>query len=798
MQSRRAFIQKMAAWSAASSISYGTPVQAGEQNGTKQAVAREPEIPPHVMAAGNQIVGQLEQEKWFRDWLGLKIAYCQHPMYLIIDEDRGVPPVSERTRPWGAIDAAEYIERIRRNLASFEKIPGLRLNFDFAALDLETIKRDYPDVVAQMVAVVNRNVVEFVNGGYSQSHLQLFSSESNWRDFEYGALVYKKLFNKQVTVYAFQESALHPQLPQLLKKFGYQMMVAPAFDWFLEITGGSLELMASCIGNNFMRGDEFVHATALDGTSLPFYLGDAILDMPCNLDNLKRIIDADMFGPPPVWSYYPDMNEIHDSSELCEFVLYTPALTERLRRHPPRAAAMLTSHWSYAEGVWAEELLRVNRTAEEHALMAESILAMGGMDSRGRLDHEEKLQVIWKTILKAHHHDVSWIEVTDLRRKMIQQLTEKTDMALNLAGDCARALVPEASDYFAVFNTVPVQREVVIKTTPDRIPGKGFQEFEGNVFGVCTLPAGGYRSFEAGSPVSSAERNQMRFIETRHYRVTLSENGLLLSIKTSAGEELLRADQFLGGELRALIDDKWVDNREAQVRYYDGPVCAVVGRSLNIGSIPVEERYFFFHERNAIKVEMTFSFSGDQIGYFWIDESKLNVYYPTVGGPVLHDVPFGFISAQVDRRPILAPNWVHSGGLTYVNRGNVKHWVERGVIANVIAWGGHTFDNRMHFDSWTNRQPYDLRLYGKQFIEYWLIPTGSANGASIVRDVHDLTFPTFIAPGRGSKSFYELTDVSIATTAVFHSKGEIWMRGYRLPSTQQSEHQDFEILQRPI
>jgi hypothetical protein len=80
-----------------------------------------------------------------RKELGWKLAYTQHSMYMFIDEDRGVPTVGERTSPWGAPDAGVYVGRIRRNLASLEKVPGLLLSYDFPGVDIESIGQNFPD-----------------------------------------------------------------------------------------------------------------------------------------------------------------------------------------------------------------------------------------------------------------------------------------------------------------------------------------------------------------------------------------------------------------------------------------------------------------------------------------------------------------------------------------------------------------------------------------------------------------------------------------------------------------------------
>ena len=143
-------------------------------------------------------------------------------------------------------------------------------------------------------------------------------------------------------------------------------------------------------------------------------------------------------------------------------------------------------------------------------------------------------------------------------------------------------------------------------------------------------------------------------------------------------------------------------------------------------------------------------------------------------------------------------NWIYCGGLVYINRGTVKHWVRDGLIANVIAWGGKTFDNRIHFDFWTRESRYDLCLYGKQKIEYYLIAYGQFDGNRIVQDVNNIISPVFVTEGRGQKSFYEVADKDIAVTAVFEKDGQIWVRGYKLPSENKSRYRDFEIFNRPL
>ena len=133
-----------------------------------------------------------------------------------------------------------------------------------------------------------------------------------------------------------------------------------------------------------------------------------------------------------------------------------------------------------------------------------------------------------------------------------------------------------------------------------------------------------------------------------------------------------------------------------------------------------------------------------------------------------------------------------------MNRGTPKHWVRNGVLANTLAWGGKEWTNRFHYAWWMERCPnYDLRLYGRQKIEYFLIPSAPSNGAVATREVEALTAPVFIAQGAGEKSWGSLKDDSLAVTSLFEKDGQVWLRGYQMPSANKGRFRDWEIFNLP-
>jgi hypothetical protein len=774
------------------------PLNSQDINWTKKPLT-EKEIPVAPEKMPGYLWQQIKKDSFTKEHFGWKLAFIQHPMYLVIDEDRGEPTIGERTPPWGAANAEDYAGRVRRNLNSLDELPGLKLNYEWSAVELQSITKKFPDIFDDMKKQFRKGCLDFVNGSYSQPHLQVLGSESNWRQFEYGLEIYRDLFDKKVTVYAAQETGLHQQLPQILDKFNYNYICLPSFPHMLEFIDGKIDFLYM-EGNNYqpVSGNEFVNATALDGTVIPTYLKSVM--------NGQLNYQLDLFSGIKLWLVIPDLEEVNKETydrynSLFDFVNLKDALDERYKKAPPEVAARIFSYWSYAEGVWAEELLRKNRKAEEFAVLAEELNSMGRLAGLNT-DRSTDIKENWKTILKSEHHDVSWIEVTDLRRKSIIKLDSVVIKTKEIMSDITKKLVGKNPNSMSVFNGLSHPRNCLAELEGKQSLGKNsdFQEFGGKSIGFVTVPAGGFKSFpELKNSSSSVKSDPPPQIITKYYKVEFSDEGLIKQLSATSGKDLLRSGEYLGGEIRARTDEIWVNNRKAQKQFYTGPVCDILVRNSFLGNIPVKETYYFFKNESFIKVEIEFDFDGNEVGNMWIDKTKINIYYPTEASQIYHDIPFGYIKGKKEK-PLFATNWLYCDGLVFVNRGTVKHWIENGVMANVVAWGGNHFSNRIgvNWNDWLNWPQYDIRLYGKQKIEYYIIPYDGFDAAKIISDVKDITAPVFITPGKGEKSFYQIDNKDLDQTAFYFRDGKIWTRGYKIPSKDKSKLRDFEIFNQPV
>lgn len=746
-----------------------------------------------------KMLRELMADPYVKEHLGWMLVIGQHPMYLLIDEDRGEPTVGERVPPWGAKTKEDYVERVRRNLNSLEKIPQLKINYQWSALELQHMCEHFPDIYEKMKEYYRKGQLDFVDGSYSQAHLQVLTSESNWRQFEYGQKVYKELFDKNVDIYARQETGLHDQVPQLLRQFGYKFAAMPAFHAAMELVSGRFELIVQEGLFEPVAGDDFINWVALDGSTVPLYVNIAL-----GWGSIRRAyeLQQDMYSAPKIISIFPDLDEVprhvfEEYSSLFDWVLLREGLEKRFKAAPPRGTARFYCYWSYLEGVWAEELMRTMRKAEDAALLAEQLYCMAKLAGRPT-DKSEEIRQVWKTILKSQHHDISWIEVTDLKRKSINRLKKATDKCNQIMAEVADKLTEDDNDSMTVFNGLPRARNCLVRLDGKQsLKGSKFQQFKGESIGFVDIPAGGFTSFGISHSASSSKQTSLpEKIKTNHYSVELSRQGLMTQITARDGTCLLKTGDYLGGEIKARIDKKWVNNRNAECSFYSGPVCDILERKTSLADISLSERYYFFKDQPFIKVEIEFDFNGNTVGYMWFDETKINVYYPTRGSDIYNDIPFGYIQAR-ESRPIFATNWLYCGGLAYVNRGTVKHWVKDGVIANVIAWGSTHFTNRLHWD-WVDSDQYDIRLYGKQKIEYFLIPLGKFDGNKIVQQVNAMTSPVYVTKGKGQKSFYEVKDKELAVTSVYEKDGQVRARGYKLPSDTKSKYRNWEIVNIPI
>lgn len=738
-----------------------------------------------------------------RSWIWVCV---QHPMPLLV-QDRGKPDVLERIPPWGDPDLPSYLKKFDDVFDSLEQYPSFRMDFEISAREMEDVAEENPHIVERMKKLIAGGKLGLIGGDYSQAHCHVYGSESCIRQIAVGLEVFRKMFDYPIDIFFHQETGIHEQLPQILTAFGYKIAVPPRFPWAIKFLGGQSPELSSHYGTLFfVNGDEFTEWQGLDGSRIPMYLP---MPAPSHSEEIIEVfqkhgspeVSKEIFegGPspyeqfmelerqknpvtiPPVLIENPDMKRFDSEyfrkrSEHCRFALMGEALKERLEKVPPHSAASLYAYWSYIEGVWAEQLSRTNKKAEQAAVQAEALYWMSrfltGKSGKGAPSAEptlqpkqieEKLEIIWKLILSSQHHDIYWIETTDIKRRALEWLDEAIRTSDELAVSAMKRISERAESHGSATETARQEILLLFNTTPHGRSGTSLAEIKGKEGGGFklvgldgtdldsqfvtitagdevvnrrlllhdTVPGFGYVAYSLGraetpGSLSPLKEKFIRF-ENDIFQVEVNRVATIRSLfLKEARKEMLSTRRYLGNEIRGLIDGTgWIGNRDADCSawYQSGALADILISEYRMGPVQVWQHVLLYKREGRIDFLLTLDFGdeGIAIGNFWNDVEKLNVFWPLAfEAAVSHDIPFGVVRAR-EKRPLYCINWIDgsddSAGLTYLNTGTTKHWLQGSTIANVLAWGGNSFSNR-HPGIWEYVRKYDIRLFGRHTIEY--------------------------------------------------------------------------------
>jgi hypothetical protein len=752
-------------------------------------------------------------------------------MILLIHEDRGQPPVGERVPPWGAPDIQSYAQRVRRNLQAMQKYPDLRLNYEFSALELQMLLDAAPDLAPIMREMVSQGRLAFVGGDYSQPHGHLFSGELNYRQLEEGLKIFRELAGYEVTNNFHQETCLHDQMPQLLLAFGFRTTLPPAFAHTITPIEGSPSIVGSdfqCAITHYapLAADSVATWRGLDGSEIPLVIL-GVSSVGLSELAITKELHKGNYRSSDIVVVAPDMEEIHEEryhfiKAHGETVLLDQAAEHLVRRQKPTWKARLTSYWSYSEGQWAEEMTRKIRLTETALLAEEAISIAHGMPVRQDLAKD------WQTVLAAMHHDVHWLEVTDLKntylRRMDQVIGRVREQTAKAVGTSAGEVSAQAD--IRVVNPLPYARkELVCFTLPAPqtvkvlsaagkevptlcVPSTGATGAT-DVFFVGSIDAlgcGGYRIAPAISSPAPVQDLTEVTVQAGQCSYMIAKDGTVRQA-TVKGKNLLRGP---GHDLHYLDAGGNIvggPNRAGKLEVFHGELGDVVRVWAAVGDIPAEVEFLASPHLPFLQVTTRFHFNNHSIGTMWQDWTKLNSYWPVDGKDTRHDIPYGAISGR-DTVPLYAPSWLSvsgpSGRLALLNTGTPKHYVQDGVIACVWAWGGRSFSNRMHVD-WAKKDQYDLTLKGTQTIRIGVLGAEpEISEVDVARAAQYLNCPLAVFAGPLSPSHgstlapLDFSATSLVATAVTLRDGSPAYRFYEASGNSHTSTEICRLLSRQV
>jgi hypothetical protein len=735
----------------------------------------------------------------------LPIALVQHPGWLLIAEDR---ITAMRVPPWGSATIKGYMARISRNLNTLDKHPSLKINYDFSAVELEDLFEKYPQLGDRIREFIQMGQLGFVNGTYSQPHMQTLSLEANIRQLQVGLKVIENLTGYRVRTHAMQEPDYSDQTVQLLRAFGFKYATRGEF-----VTG-----LLTVTKPKDDSPPPFYSWQGLDGSQIPLAATFPLYA----IDPIREDAITQPSKDGPLAIKYPDLEEFYPNPKV-NYVLLDEALDKLYKKYPSRIKARIYIPWSYVEGTQAEELMRENVLAEISLIQAETLESLSKLWTAKPVND---LTALWKLWMKAQHHDSYWADGPELRNKSCKWCRKVRQEAGKLVQNRMTGLVEQPK-----IRNIKTNREglLLVSIYPKENSKPVFLQWTGSVPDCFIAPEGKKYKVQAcrkleknqneilfipkiqgietiplsmGSPSKTIKPSQVLLKDGWQYRnnfytATLVRDGSFQQIELKEGPKLIHIPVGLGGQLSAMIKYKNLidrfENHISKSTVEHGPVADIVEVTGKIGPVQINRKTFFYHELSWFETQIECEFPNIELGDFVEDSYKLCFWWPAwLRNSIEHGIPGGSISPDYPEICFYPVNWMDirsfngDGGIAIANWGTLKTFRRQGRIGLVLGWGTkeNDFGNRTNAYWWAKKM--DLRLKGKHLFRLAFFPhKGNWQDVNIPDWSMSLLRPSvhhkcfyMKQPDLLGKKFISMKSSSLIPTAVLPDKRGVRIRFY--------------------
>ncbi len=730
-----------------------------------------------------------------------------------------------------------FMERLKNAIDWLNKYPSFKIGLENEAQIYDYFGEHSPEILKAL----NQYLVQYKGRlgigscTYGQPLSIFISDESNIRQISYALEATKKWLNYRPPVYLMSEHAMHSQIPQIIKGFGFDgaimrthfMMYGynPTFNVPIGLWVGLDSTRIPTIPTYTGEGAEF-GKTTIDTWILTRYPSR---ESSQSLDDYRKIFShikpllatrADDSG-----LRKEELVKEYEGNKKFQWIL----LDELLSKYPPAKELMPTKPndfivrmpWGYC----GNEIWNLSRKAEVSVLTAERLNAIAEM--YGKASSEQELDKAWKDLLLAQHHDVQIVGlVADARRLLPESTRISTQVIDSTMFFFANRMTGEGFQHVTVFNPLSWKSSALIKTNVSFNKGeaKNVTVKRGEtIFSSSIIQSNSYSdgsimdatiAFQA--PLDPLSLTTFSLIASNNPPI-ISESKLTIDerayrIKTPFYEIKLNP----GGGIDYLKNakDEWIwKNDNERSAYFEGTIDGVVAQSKGLwhiqkpqGNSPViilteagfvaDIPYLFrltLNEANpTIECSVTFDFDGQKIGLPtdnrrdshspFVHDRKLrfkffqNVDKTAIG---VRDLPFAI--AETSEKTIEGNYWTaitdQQNGCAVFNKGNMAIVRESDQSISIpLAYS--------QYYVWRTRVLYGNYDYSFAFLPF----KGQWQQADLPKKALEYAFPTPTCETKRSTN--ELSDVvkpvqlsfdsdDVILTAFYSHKGSFLARFFK-------------------
>ncbi len=734
---------------------------------------------------------------------------------------------------WGS---DHFMERLRNAIEWLDKYKSFKIGLDNEAYIYDHFAESEPEVLAELKGYLQKYRGRFGIGSskYGQPLSQFINDESNIRQIAYALEAEQKYFDYRPPVYMMSEHAMHSQIPQILKGFGYEgaimrthfMMYGynPTFDvpigWWEGMDGSKIATIPTYNG----EGAEFFKTT-VDTWILTRYPSK---ESPDNMESFRKKFSHIN----PLLASRADDSGLRKEELVKEYEKKPKfswiLLDDLLSKYPAPEVDMLTKPndfmvrmpWGYC----GNEIWNSSRKAENSVLVAERLAALNLLNNGE--SHEKELDEAWKNLLLAQHHDIQICGLLPDSRRLLPLSVSKSEQVIkesmqffaeNMSGGGVKQIT--------IFNPLSWSQTKWITTTLDisgakpknyvaecgskelpvyiispnassdgkNIEVKAVFRVELDPLSVASYSIKGVEGTNERtiSPFKSDVKNLT--VITPYYEIALSEKGGISSIKDAKSGKLLTSERertaFFEGKIDGVdckSSGKWIIRRSSA----NTPWITMSEHGF-ISDIPYEFEMTLYEDNPRIDCKVKFDFNGQKIGLLsenkrdgnsaFVHEEKLRFkIFPDIDTTAIGIRDLPFVISETDNKYVEGNYWAavtdHKVGMAFLNKGNMGSTREKDKSFSIpLAYSMYYI--------WGTRM-----LYGPFEYEFAIFPfTGNWKTADLHRRAieYNLQLPVYENVPKTEKQGKIVThfnisgDKDVLLTALYPKNGYIIARFFK-------------------